>query len=360
MTEQQHKQPLITLKSFLISFVIILAVLLVVSSFTNKDSDDERSVSSSESTYEYTVVDGEEGTDSSVLIIPVQGVILTESSGGLGFFDFLGEEGVTYGYDVKNQLERASEDDSIKAVLIEINSPGGTVGGAKAISDGIEAYKQTTGNPVYAHITDIGASGAYWAAVSTDSIVSEVGSMVGSIGVIMGPFTYYDGVISETSLLSGVETENGIEYRYFTAGQYKDTGSPYRPLTPEEITHWQTGINNEYDLFVNHVSTHRNMSPEFIRNTVKAFPYENKRALELSLIDEVGSKEETIKALAQKAGLSEDSYNVIREEQITDFFTGLFSGVHMLQSKTTPAKQIGCTWCNSPMFLYDSSYTILR
>lgn len=338
-----------------------MGVFLLVSMFTDKDDKKKNSTNSSiTSDYEYTVIEGESDADESILVVPVHGMILTESAGGLGFFDFLGEEGVSYGYDIKKQLERAAEDESIKAVLIEVNSPGGTVGGSKAISDGIEFYKQTTGKPVYAHITDIGASGAYWAAVSTDAIFSEVGSIVGSIGVIMGPFTYYDGVVSETGLLSGVETENGIEYRYFTAGQYKDTGSPYRPLTPEEITHWQTGINNEYELFVAHVSTSRNMSPDFVRNTIKALPYENKRALELSLIDAVGSKDDAIMSLAQEAGLKEGNFNLIREEQITDFFTQLFSEVHTLTGNTTKAKQVGCTWCSKPMFLYDSSYTLLK
>lgn len=359
-TPASKKTPILTWQSFLISFGIILVLFLVISSLTGGNKDQkETMVSKTGETYEYTVLDGDEFSSNSVLVIPVNGVILTEGAGDAGFFDFLSEGGVTYGYDVKEKLKRAAENKDVKAVLLEINSPGGTIGGSKAIADGIEYYRQATGNPVYSHITDVGASGAYWAAATTDMIVAEAGATIGSIGVILGPFSYYDDIIAEGGILGGVETEGGITYRYFSAGQFKDTGSPYRQLTPDEERHWQTAVNNEYELFVDHVSAYRNLSREQIVNDIKALPYENKRALELGLIDASASRDETIEDLAAAAGLEPEDYNVIREDLFVDFFTELFGQVRSLTPHST-AQSKACTWCNQPLMLYDSSYSLFQ
>jgi protease-4 len=344
----------LTWKGFLISAVIILVLYLFVRSLVGEKPAEDHSAKPGTDGYEYTVVEGDDTADASILAVPVSGIILTEPTSDAGIFDFLSEEGVTYGYDVKESLKRAAEDDSIKAVILEINSPGGTIPGSKAISDGVEYYRKATGNPVYAHITDVGASGGYWAAAATDRIYSEIGSEIGSIGVIMGPFKYYDGVMSEGSLFGSVETENGIESRYFTAGQYKDTGSPYRRLSEEEVAHWQRALDNEYARFVAHVATRRGLSEDTIRGTVKALPYETTRALALGLIDGEASREEATNALADAAGLEE--YNVIMEDPVMNVFDELFGGVAGMSRGDRPVA--GCSWCGKPLYLYDKTYRI--
>lgn len=314
--------------------------------------------------YEYTVIEGDEFSENSILSVPVSGLILTEPVGDLGLFEFFDEGAVTYGYEVKEQLRRAAEDESIKAIVLEVNSPGGTVGGANAISDGIEYYQQVTGNPVYTHITDLGASGGYWIAATTDMIFAETGSAVGSIGVIMGPFVTYNDVVAEGGVFGGVQTEGGIDYRYFTGGEYKDTGSPYRPLTEEEEEHWQTVLSNEYAIFVDHIARNRDLTPAFIRETVKAFPYETVRALELGLIDSIGSREDTYFALMASAGIPEDDYNVIQEEELFGFFDSLFSAEGLISwgsgaREGAAAKIPGCVLCNRPLVLYDRTYSLM-
>ena len=353
-----EKQPALTWKSFGISFIIILVVYVLVSSVLNNPEETtsrkEKAGPLGSKEFQYKVIDGDESSATSILSIPINGIILTDSTADAGFFNFLQEGGATYGYDVKDELKRASKDPSIKAVMLEINSPGGTVSGANAIAEGVAYYRKATGHPVYSHITDLGASGAYWSAASTDYIVSELGSTVGSIGVIMGPFKYYNKVTAESDFGGGVQTEDGIDYNYITAGQYKDTGSPYRKMSDDEQKHWQTAINNEYDVFVNYVSGRRNIPRDTIVNTIKALPYDNKRALELGLIDKEGSKEEAEYLLAEKAGLSD--YNVVQEEGSFGFFDNLFSKVTSLQPKQTAA----CRWCNQPLILYDGSYSWLK
>lgn len=351
-----QNQPLLTVKSFIASFVIILVVYLLVSAFiqpTPKTAKKEKSGPFSAQQFEYKVKEGEDHSDNSILSIPIEGIILTDRSADIGFFNFLQEGSATYGYEVKEKLTRAAKDPSIKAVMLDINSPGGTVTGANAIGEGVAYYRQATGKPVFAHINDLGASGAYWSAASTDYIVSDVGSIVGSIGVIMGPFKYYNKVTSESSFGGGVQTDGGIDYQFISAGQYKDTGSPYRRMTDEEQKHWQTSINNEYDRFVEYISARRHLSRETITNTIKALPYDTKRALQLGLIDKEGSKEDTLAMLAQKAKIQD--YNVVEENKTLDFFDNLFSRAAVL----IPKKQAACSWCHQPLLLYDGSYSWL-
>lgn len=219
--------------------------------------------------YSYKFVKGDNLSENKILAVSVQGLILTESSEVPNPFDVLNSEGITYGYEVKEKLIRAVDDNSIKGILLQVNSPGGTIAGSKAVADGIKYYKEQTGNPVYAHIRDVGASGAYWAAAASDNIIVDSGSMVGSIGVIMGPFTYYENVLEEGSILGNVVTDGGISHTYFSSGQYKDIGSPYRELTDEERAHWQESLDNEYEIFVDHVSKNRKIPKETIVNTIK-------------------------------------------------------------------------------------------
>ncbi|MCC7076029.1 MAG: S49 family peptidase, partial [Acidimicrobiia bacterium] len=183
---------------------------------------------------------GREGSENIVLSVPVAGLILGQGDGAGGGF-FGGE--VTYGYDVKAALEDAAEIDDVKGVVLDITSGGGTIYGSVAISDGVDRYREETDRPIISFVEGVAASGAYWAAASTDEILVDHGSSVGSIGVIYGPFQFFDRPVAfDGGLLGGgIVTQNGISVTYFTAGRGKDMGNPFRPLTDEEISIAQTG-----------------------------------------------------------------------------------------------------------------------
>lgn len=333
----------LTFKRFVILLLLVFFLLPML--FSSSTPPGEKA-------YDYHFAKGDRQSLNKILAVPVQGVILTEEALLPNPLDFLQNAGVTYGYTVKDSLIRAAEDESIKGVLLQVNSPGGTIPGSKAISDGILYYKEKTGNPVYTHIREVGASGGYWAAITGDRVYSDTGSLIGSIGVIMGPFKYYNGVVEEGSILGGVTTENGIENTIFSAGEYKDTGSPYRPLTDEEKAHWQTSLDNEYEVFVQHVARFRDIPQETIKNDIKALPYENERALSLGLIDGVAPEEEVLSQLVDITGIN-DSYQVIYEMEKVDVFTDLFSA--FLPAKA-PQVENACILCGTPLFLYDSTY----
>jgi len=257
---------------------------------------------------EYYHVTGSDTSYNKILSLKVNGVIVGDSD------EFFGGYMTTPGYAIKQQLYKAVEDDSIQAVILEINSPGGTIYGAGAIADGVAYYREHAKRPVYAHIQGLGASGAYWAAVSADKVIADRGSDVGSIGVIMGPFKYYDKVLSDDGQ---VLTQNGIESYNITAGRSKDVGDPYRRLTAEETETLQRSVNNDYDLFVNYVSERRGISAETIRDKLGAMTYDNKTALEQKMIDATAGREETYKSLAEASRLGDD-YEVVRPVVLDD------------------------------------------
>jgi protease IV len=113
------------------------------------------------------------------------------------------------------------DDLSLHGVVLEINSPGGAICGARAIADDVSYYRSKAKKPIYAHVEGLAA---YWAASAADKVIADYGSDIGSIGVIMGPFKYYNTVVNEDSGLfdGGVITQNGIESVSITAGKPKD------------------------------------------------------------------------------------------------------------------------------------------
>ncbi|MFW5702772.1 MAG: S49 family peptidase, partial [Candidatus Dojkabacteria bacterium] len=313
---------------------------------------------SSGSEYFYTSQFGDSEPDSRLLSIPITGPILTDGSLGGEGFSLFSTPIAAYGYQIKEQLYRAAEDEDIKGVVLEIDSPGGTIAGSKAVSDGVAYYKEQTGNPVVAYISGAGVSGSYWAAISADEVYADYGTIVGSIGVIFGPFKYYDKVLEEGSILGSVLTQNGIETRYFTGGQFKDAGNPYRQLSEAEAEVFQENVSNEYDQFVAYVVEQRELSEQYVREDVRALLYGTAQAIELGLIDEVATREQSYAKLAEAAGLGED-YEIVREDSMLGFWETLF-GVFSPSKESTAAElseqiellQNSCALCDQPLYFH--------
>jgi protease IV len=262
---------------------------------------------------------GDDGADEVVLVVPVRGPITANSSGG-GLFGGL----VTSGYDTKKHLQRAARDRSVRAVVLELSTPGGSVSGSQAIADGLLAVKEA-GKPVYAHVTEISASGGVWSMVPADQVFADEGSLIGSIGVLFGPFRQYTGVVAvdDGILGGGVETTGGVDEFYITGGTGKDVGNPYRPLTEAERARLQTLIDTTYDRFVEHVAGYRPLLPAArIRTELGAQLYEASEAVDIGLIDGVGPREQTWDEAAKAAGL--ERFDVREIDESTGFLDALF------------------------------------
>jgi protease IV len=263
---------------------------------------------------------GDEGDADTILAVPIEGVILDEGTpGGFG--------GVTYGYAVRDVLADAADDDDIDGVVLEVASPGGTINGSWAIADAVREYQDATGNPVVVFVRGLAASGGVLAAAPATEILADNGSLVGSIGVIFGPFRYYDTPteIEEPFFQGGVVTQGGIEVRYITAGDGKDFGNPFRRLTQEEIDVVQGGVNAEYDRFVDLVATERDMARETIVDDMGALLYGTDQALEFGLIDGVADRNAAYRRTAELSGIAGD-FQVVRWDPPTGFIGSLLGG----------------------------------
>lgn len=281
-----------------------------------------------EGTTPTTLVAGEADADIKLVAVPISGLILGEDKGaaGGGLFSPLD---ITYGYTVKEDLANLAEDDSVDGIILELDTPGGTIFGSRAIADGIAAYRETTGKPVLAYVSSISASGGVYSMAGADMIYADYGTLVGSIGVIFGPFTTYTDVtaIDGGILGGGVTTEGGIEVEFLSAGRSKDFGNPYRPMTDEERAVLQEGLDDAYADFVDHVSEGRNIPSAEIEKGLGALIFGEQQAVENGLIDGVANRDESYRIAAEAAGLQDgETWKVERLETGTPGLLSLLTG----------------------------------
>lgn len=289
-------------------------------------------------TYSYAY--GSETSSNRLVSVPVYGPILSQSSSADPLQSIFGG-GFTDGEQVKEHLRELADDNSVKGVILEIDSPGGLITASKAIADGVE-YVRSRNKPIIAHVNGYGASGGYWAAASTDYIAAEQGSETGSIGVILGDLPYYKNIIA----IGDVATTEPIKIQSFSAGIGKDVGNPFREITPDETAYLNKILNNEYESFVSYVAARRNIDANTIKSTIKALAYDNQEAKNLKLIDEVMSKEQAYEELAIRADVS-NSYVVEKELRSTDFFSSLLGVMHSYTKPKVDASEARGRYCSS-------------
>jgi protease-4 len=289
---------------------------------------------------------GDITADNQIVSVPINGVILGEKIEADVFTELFSEVGVTYGYEVKQHLQNLAKNDDVAGIVLEIHSPGGTLYGTQAIVDGVAEYKESTGKPVYAYIGSIAASGGYWAAISADKVVADTGTTIGSIGVIMGPFKYYDQVISESGGLFGtsVDTINGVYTDYITSGTSKDLGNPYRQMTDQERQILQTGADQAYQLFVDYVAQQRQISSDQVKGQIGAMVFGEQQAEERKLIDSIGSKDNAYMQLATELGIEKD-YKIMKYTDPTDFMSSLLASYGSIKGQIG----VGPTFCHQPV-----------
>lgn len=264
--------------------------------------------------------------DNKLAIVPVTGIIDSLSLSPDSPAGWFADEFVTFGYSVKQTLAALAEDKDVKGVLLLLNTPGGTINGSKAISDGVAAYQEATGQPVFAYVESISASGGMWSMAGADQILADEGALVGSIGVIMGNWLYYDDPVAlEGGLFGGgVETRGGIRAVPLTAGEGKDFGNPFREPDPTELAVIQASLDESYDVFRAHVAQSRGLTDEAVKE-LGAMVYAPRQAKALGLIDGIADFDAALAALGEAAGLGEDFAAVQQGWQDLDWFSGLLS-----------------------------------
>lgn len=227
---------------------------------------------------------GEPVVNYNTAIIPITGVITVDSNDG--WFS----ESTASSTDTIELIKKAKKDSNVKAIIFEINSPGGSPVATDEIAMEIESLKKDNITSV-AWIREVGASGAYWIASSTDHIVANRMSIVGSIGVFGSYLEWY-----------GLMDIYNVTYKRLVSGEYKDTGTPYRPMTDKEELYLQTKLDKLHDYFITAVAENRNMSYAEVRLLATGEIFIGGEAINNGLIDELGSSEQALNYVESKIG----------------------------------------------------------
>ena len=239
-----------------------------------------------------------------VAVIPIEGVIV-----GTKDSEFLFES-VTTSPETVELIEKADKNPNIKAIILEINSPGGSAVASEAIANAVKKTNKTT----VAWIREAGASGAYWIASAADHIIANRVSITGSIGVIAS-YLEFPGLLERYN----------ITYQRLVSGKYKDIGSPLRELTPEEKAIFQQNLDAIRDYFVSEVAKNRNMNKKDVDKIANGLFYLGAQAKELGLVDELGGKDEVTKYIEEKEGITAEIVEYKKERGLLGILSSVFS-----------------------------------
>lgn len=209
------------------------------------------------------------------------------------------------------ELRRAAQDPRLKALILRIDSPGGSSAASQELYNITKAISDR-GIPVVVSMADVAASGGYYLAAAGDHIIANGTTITGSIGVIM-----------EFSNLSQLYERLGIDQEIIKAGEFKDAGRPQRSLTPEEEQLFLEVVNDSWDQFVDDVAAGRNLPRHQVEAIADGRIFTGRQALDLGLVDELGGFDlavERAKALGGIDGTAKlESYRERKSlwEQIT-------------------------------------------
>lgn len=209
-----------------------------------------------------------------VAVIPLYGVI-TQGSSSRSW-----ERG---SQQVAKRIKTLSEKKEVKAIVLDINSPGGSVGSVQEIYSAVLRAKAETRKPFVARFGEVSASGGYYVAAACDRIIAQPGTITGSIGVIFS-----------VSNFEGLMKKVGFKSEAIKSGKFKDIGSATREMTPEERRLLQEMIDDSYEQFVKAVSDGRKMDAEKVKLLADGRIYTGRQAKENGLVDRLGDLQDAI------------------------------------------------------------------
>jgi protease-4 len=255
---------------------------------------------------------GDEKSEHAILRVDIVGPILTHKpEGSENPFSFA-MGGIAYGYDIKEKLLDAAKDEKIKAVMLFVTTPGGSIVGSQAIHEGVLAVKAAK-KPIVAYVDTISASGGVWSTAGADKIFADHGSLIGSVGVNFGNWLYFEDptAVDNGIFGGGVETRGGVRAKFVGAGLGKDLGNPWRPMTEREDALLQATADEFYQKFLNHVVENRGIDRQRLVEEYGAMIFANDLAKARGYIDDTKTYQETIAYLADKIGAKGDDWKVV-------------------------------------------------
>lgn len=256
------------------------------------------------------------GSGGKIAVVDLEGVILTPK-------------------DTVKQLKKFADDDSVKAIILHINSPGGGVAASEEIYKQVRRIRDEKKKQIVASIETVGASGAYYVASGANKIYSDNGSIVGSIGVIMEWYNYGD-------LIKWAKLKNIV----IKTGEFKDTGNPARDLTSAEQQYLQATAENMLGQFVSSVASGRNLKVEDVKTIADGKVWTGEQAKSMKLVDEIGDFETVVNQTAKAVGIKGEPTLVRAEKEKRSLVDLLFGDASEIWPN--PAKLIQ----SNPGFYY--------
>lgn len=269
----------------------------------------------------------------SILIVLTIILSLFAGDSGLALGDKVGivkiEGVIVDSIDINRQIKEFANRDDIKAVIIRINSPGGSVAPSQEIYG--EVKRLSSRKKVVASMSSVAASGGYYIALGADKIVANPGTITGSIGVIV-QYMNFEGLLSKIGLKGNV----------IKSGEFKDSGSPLREMTDVEKKLLQELVDDVQEQFVEAVVEGRDLEPEAVRKLADGRIFSGSQAFDLGLVDEMGGLAEAVELVSKMAGLDEDPSIVYSKKKVgglLKYFTGeepgslfgnIYSGLNVL------------------------------
>ena len=239
---------------------------------------------------------------------------------------------------IAKKIREAGQDDNVQAIVLDINSPGGTVASVQNIYS--EILKAKEKKKVVALFRDVAASGGFYIAMAADKIVAEPGTITGSVGVIM-----------QTSNVEGLFDKIGVKVTPITSGKYKDMGSSFRPMSDAEKAILQDMVNDTYTQFFAAVKAGRpNVKPEDLAEYTDGRVFTGQRAYNLGFVDKLGGEEDARLLAGELAGLKDPKVITSRPDGLRELIFSFGSSMEnqtlakQLQTLATPS--VSYLWVN--------------
>jgi len=243
-----------------------------------------------------------------ILLLDISGMLLEQSP-----TRWLGLGGpVSLPTRIKEELKKASKDKRVKAVVLRLHSPGGTVNAADLIYHELVQFKEDHQVKMVAWVMGLAASGGYYVAQAADTIVAQPTSIIGSIGVLALKFN-----------VKGLMDKLGVDTELVKAGELKDLWSPFRPATSQEEFLMQGIIDDFYGRFVTVVAENRQLSRSEVLKCADGRIFTASQALTHRLIDKVGYLDEALELAREQAGLKEA--RVVRYHRPEAYVNNIYS-----------------------------------
>jgi len=252
-----------------------------------------------------TMIDGSPAifktTKNTIGWVKVRGVIMED--GGSGWSSSNSASALA------TRIKKMGENKDIKAIVIDIDSPGGTVASVQDIYNAIMSVRKEHEKPVIALFRDVAASGGYYIAMACDKIIAQPGTITGSIGVIM-----------QTTNMQELFAKIGVKIQPIKSGKYKDIGSPYREMTDEGKQLIQAMIDDSYQQFYQVVKTNRQLTDKVLKNYADGRVFTGRQAYNMKMVDYLGG-EEKVKTIAEElTGLDNLEIGHQRPSNFKDLF----------------------------------------